>query len=211
MTPKDTFINQTRNLFADNDLKMIIATPKNGLGEIQMTFDNPQDDELIVDFVKIIGFTRNGDFCIKFEDENYGEVYEDDLDHNSQETWEKLWNCIHKIVCNTSTNDLLGNINALKAAHTRYENACKTLSDTLTKLVEFCVQEDETDIEIPSTPIMVDNSFTGEPQLEYAEFLNYEDGKAVVECESGNSYQLYELSDYDIARLASNIVDALEE
>jgi hypothetical protein len=98
-------------------------------------------------------------------------------------------------------------IEALQHAYNGYEYACKELADKLTEVVKTSVELYHNLIDIDSLPVMVENSFTGEPQIEEVQFLDYANGKAVVECESGNRYELYQLSDYCIFQIAGSVLE----
>lgn len=59
---------------------------------VQMCYINYQDDEIVNEFVEIIGFDEDGDFYIDFCDGCT--AYEDDLECNCDDAWDLLWSVV---------------------------------------------------------------------------------------------------------------------
>ena len=60
---------------------------------ISMCFENYQDGEIQTDYVSLVGFDEDDDLFIDFMDTNCT-AYSDELDCNSNDAWDLLWNAI---------------------------------------------------------------------------------------------------------------------
>lgn len=60
---------------------------------ISMCFENYQDGEIQTDYVSLVGFDEDDDLFIDFIDTNCT-AYDEDLDCNSDDAWDLLWNAI---------------------------------------------------------------------------------------------------------------------
>ena len=89
MTQKE-FIRKFKQICQKNCVTAIDITDWNK--GVQMCYINYQDDEIVNEFVEIIGFDEDGDFYIDFYDGCTS--YEDDLECNCEDAWHLLWSAV---------------------------------------------------------------------------------------------------------------------
>ena len=108
MTPKKQFISKFTALMQHHQINAITALAESALNNICIAFENPQDDEILSDNIKRIGLDNEGNFFIEVENDNYGRIYEYDLDHNGDDVWDALWTCVSSLsdvdVCHSFKN-----------------------------------------------------------------------------------------------------------
>ena len=85
MTQKD-FIKKFEQICQKNCVTAI--STENWTYGVQMCYINYQDDEIVNEFVEIIGFDEDGDFYIDFCDGCT--AYEEDLECNREDAWDLL-------------------------------------------------------------------------------------------------------------------------
>lgn len=59
---------------------------------VEMSYENHQTDEIVVEMVDAVGFDENGDFNIVFSDGCT--AYDEDLECNSEDAWSLLWSLL---------------------------------------------------------------------------------------------------------------------
>ena len=100
MTQKD-FIRKFKQICQKNCVTAIDITDcSNG---VQMCYTNFQDDEIVNEFVEIIGFDEDGDFYTDFCDGCTS--YEGDMECNCEDAWDLLWIAVLDYFGLDSTDD----------------------------------------------------------------------------------------------------------
>ena len=89
MTQKD-FIRKFKQICKKNYVTAIDTD--NWTNGVQMCYINYQDDEIVNEFVEIIGFDEYDDFYIDFRDGST--LYEEDLERNCEDAWDLLWSAV---------------------------------------------------------------------------------------------------------------------
>jgi hypothetical protein len=101
MTQKD-FIKKFKQICQKNSVTAIDT--ENWTYGVKMCYINYQDDEIVNEFVEIIGFDEDGDFYIDFCDGCTS--YEEDLECNREDAWDLLHSAILDDIFELdSTND----------------------------------------------------------------------------------------------------------
>jgi hypothetical protein len=93
---QNEFIKKLKTLFKVNEVIYVSSTDENNIGSNQMLYINNQDNEIINDYVESVGFDSDGNFFIDFE-ETQCTAYEEDLECNSNDAWDYLWDTIYEL------------------------------------------------------------------------------------------------------------------
>lgn len=99
MTQKE-FIRKFKRICQKNCVNAIDITECNN--GVQMCYINYQDDEIVNEFVEILGF-EDGDFYTDFCDGCTS--YEEDMECNCEDAWELLWSVVLDYFGLDSTDD----------------------------------------------------------------------------------------------------------
>lgn len=86
---KTEFIEKFKGFLYENAMSGAILTTTS----ISMCFENYQDGEIQTDYVELVGFDEDDDLFIDFIDTRCT-AYSDELDCNSDDAWDLLWNAI---------------------------------------------------------------------------------------------------------------------
>lgn len=87
---KEEFIKKFENFLYENAMSGAILDAST---TIKMCFENCQSGDIENDYVALVGFDEDNDFFIDFNETNCT-AYTDDLDCNSNDAWDLLWNAI---------------------------------------------------------------------------------------------------------------------
>jgi hypothetical protein len=89
MTQRD-FIRKFKQICKNNCVTAIDTD--NWTNGVQMCYVNYHNDEIVNEFVEIIGFDEYDDFYIDFRDDCTS--YEEDLECNCEDAWDLLWRAV---------------------------------------------------------------------------------------------------------------------